>query len=155
LKEWARITGNAPYPALAAAPTPTLIARSRADIATASPGLISADIERALKEVWAALAVTLPAARLSEQVMLLAAKRITQGELAAVTETLRTLWQPHWRKPPSTVQFKDLTERAVPSPVALQRKLLEGYLKRWERAGKPLRNDGASGFVDVPPGLAA
>lgn len=142
--EWQEITGRAPYPAFDAVVTDALVQRTRAALSGIDFGssstdqeTISADIENAVEAMWFRVGVSLDPVTRTTHAKVIGSRPSPLKVIDALDRELAGIWQPHWKRPSSEKQLRDLIEKASKSSPDVQEasalRLLKGYLARYER----------------------
>ena len=132
ISDWKGAVGKAPYPGFSSWPSEVLVAKSKAtsDQLLQPDPLISADIERALRQFCVARGLTGPKGEVSDQ---LCSFILTREGLDQMISALSDSWQPHWKKPPNTYQLIRLvTTLPALRNIGAEQKLLKSYLRRWK-----------------------
>lgn len=141
ISAWGRCFKGAPYPALGKTPSAELVAETTAALrdphakSQVSPSQISAR----LRTLWRDLGVTCSDSLLSKHTAQLQARALNDEELVNAAAALAKAWPHHWRNAPTEEAFAKLVKSRVPPSVMARRTVLEGYMRRFERAQKSLR----------------
>jgi len=157
VSDWAQCFKGAPYPLVMTPPDPTLVDRTRLTLATKAQKdiHISTDIAKVLSELWASMGVSIKGSELSLQVDHLSKRRLSVGEMRDVERHIKSNWPAHWKRCPKQNDFEKLVKNAGIQTDFEYRRVLSGYLKRWELARKHLRHDAQSDHVTCNEMVAA
>lgn len=156
LKVWGRCFHGAPYPAAATFPAEDTVLRTDVVLGNASSEtIITADIQQALRSLWARKAVEIPAQAVAVQAEVIAKTRPTPAEFAAICKGISRAWQSHWKRPPNPDAFAKLVQSAKVTTAYQKQSLLKSYRNRWRLAQNTLRNPAHSGSLTSTKKVAA
>ncbi|SFQ12486.1 helix-turn-helix domain-containing protein [Tranquillimonas alkanivorans] len=141
VEEWQQLTRGVQYPCFNANVNPTLVEKTHAIVSQLVPEgeanpMITAVIKDHLRTLWTKLNVRCGEDTLSQQVFHLERSADPGHLLSRLSTYVQEQWRPHWRRPPSPEQFKNMLASAVPSepsPGALVR-ILQSFLQRHQAA---------------------